>query len=54
MLNMSYICDIAKHRDLNFPNLCDFESLKCVDRGSEIQLHVAENFNLMVQRWLTC
>ena len=41
---MSQICDDHIHFNLDFENSTDFQSLEVVDRGSETQLQVAENF----------
>ena len=42
---MSQICDDHIHFNLDFANETDFQSLEVVDRGSETQLQVAENFS---------
>ena len=48
---MSQICDDHKglHFKLDFANLPNFKLLEVVDRGSETQLQVAENYFFLAQ-----
>ena len=48
-MNISQICYNYIHLDLDLANSTYFKSLEIVDRGSETQLQVAENYFFLDQ-----